>query len=327
MGNARDYIPALKLGHRITPNDIAGMIGLPYVGKIIYVDPSAGSDSNAGTSQQKAKATVAAAYALATSGKHDVIIIAPTGGTGRTTETTAITWAKRFTHLIGNAASTFQDARAGMNFTGTTGTAAGSLTVSENGCIFKNLTLTGTDDVNVPVTVTGDYNLFEGVDFKGALNATSGDDTASRALVLSGAQENAFVGCTFGADTFMRSAANYTVEFASAASRNVFVGCQFIMASDATTPRHIYFSETNSIDRWARFHDTLFYNFTENDAAQIAAAMNLATQTTTGHVILSGERLLVGIDNWESTASGRIWTSQATATANAVGQAINPTVD
>lgn len=327
MAKARDYIPALKFGHKIYPEDLAGMVGLPHVGTIYYVDPNSGSDSNSGLTQASAFATVATAYNATTSGKHDVVIIAPSGGTGRTAETTAITWAKRFTHLIGSAAPTVQDARAGMSFSGTTGTASGSFTVSENGCLFRNLTLTTTDDNNSFVTLSGDYNSFQGVDFKGALNATSGDDTASRALVLSGAQENYFAGCTFGADTFMRSAANYTVEFASAASRNVFDDCRFIMASDATTPRHIYFSEANSIDRWVEFKDCTWYNFTTNDTAQIAAAMNLATQTTTGHVLLTGENMLVGIDNWESTASGRIWIKQSTATANAAGQAINPTVD
>ncbi len=327
MGKARDFIPALKYGHKIMPEDLAGVLGLPYVGKIIYVDPSGGNANNSGGAFNDALLTVAAAYDKTTSGQHDVVLLAPSGGTGRTTETTAISWAKRFTHLIGNAAPTAQDARAGMNFTGTTGTAAGSFTVSENGCLIKNITLTGTDDVNVPVTITGHYNSFQGVDFKGALNATTGDDTAARALLLSGGQENYFGGCTFGMDTIMRSAANYTVEFASAASRNVFDECQFIVASDATTPRHIFFSGTNSIDRWVRFNNCVWYNFTENDSAQIAACMNLATQTATGHVLLTGFNQLVGIDNWESTASGRIWIPQATATANAVGQSINPTVD
>jgi len=328
MSKARDYIPALRYGHKIMPEDLAGVLGLPYVGKVIYVDPSGGNDTaNSGNSFNDAYKTVATAYAAATSGQHDVVLIAPSGGTGRTAETTAITWGKRFTHLIGAAAPTFQDARAGMNFSGTTGTASGSLTVSENGCIFRNLTLTTTDDNNSFVTVSGDYNAFIGCDFKGALNGTTGDDTAARALVLSGGQENTFAGCTFGADTFDRSAANYTVEFAAAASRNVFDDCQFIMSSDATTPRHIYFSGANSIDRWVRFNNCLWYNFTTNDTAQITAAMNLATQTATGHVLLTGHQLLVGIDNWESTASGRLWITQHTATANAVGQAINPTVD
>lgn len=323
MGKLSDYVPALRYGNKVYPQDIAGLVGLPAIGNVFYVDPTAGSDTaNSGTSQNDAFATVATAYAACVSGNHDVVIIAPTGGTGRTSETTAITWGKRFTHLIGSAAPTVQDARAGISF----GT-GGSLTITENGCLFKNLTFNGSADINVPVTISGDYNSFIGVDFKGSLNSDTGDDTAMRCLVLSGGQENYFGSCTFGSDTIMRSAANYTVEFASSASRNVFEGCRFIMATDATTPAHIYFNGTSAIDRWIEFRDCLFYNFTANNAAEPAAVMNLAAQTATGHVLVTGNSQLCNIDNWEATASGRIWYASFSTTANAVGKPINPTVD
>lgn len=321
-GRASQYIPALRYGFKIYPEDLAGMIGLPYVGSVVYVDPTSGSDTNAGRTQNQALATVAAAYDETQSAQHDVVLIAPTGGTGRTAETTAITWAKRFTHLIGNAAPTYQDARAGISF----GT-GGSLSVTENGCIFRTLTFNGSTDINVPVTVSGDYNAWIGVDFKGSLNETTGDDTAMRCLVLSGAQENTFAGCTFGSDTIMRSAANATVEFASAASRNVFADCRFIEATDATTPVHVLFTGTSAIDRWLEFRDCLFYNFTANDAAEPAAVMDLSAQTATGHVLLTGNCQLHHIDNWEATASGRISYASFSTTANAVGKPINPTVD
>lgn len=329
MGRASDYIPALKFGHKIYPDDLAGMLGLPYVGQIIYVDPSAGSDANnSGKSQTDALATVATAYGKATSGKHDVVLIAPTGGTGRTAETTAISWAKRFTHLVGSSAPTAQDTRAGMGFSGTLGVAAGSLSITENGCLFKNLTFNGTDDVNVPVQINGgDYNSFIGCDFKGALNATSGDDTASRALYITGGQENYFGGCTFGQDTIMRSAANATLEFASAASRNVFEGCRFIAAIDAATPVHVLFTGTSAIDRWIEFKECTFYSFSANDATAMTACMNLSAQTATGHVLVTGNPYLsLGITDWEATASGRIQMQAFSVTANTLGLAIKPTV-
>lgn len=318
-----DYVPGMKEGAlRIYPEDIAGMVGLPHVGNIFYVDPSGGADTNSGLTQGDALITVAAAYAKMVDGNHDVTIIAPSGGTGRTSETTAITWGKRFAHLIGSAVPTAQDARAGISF----GT-GGSLTISENGCLFKALTFNGTADINVPVTVTGDYNSFLGVDFKGSLNATTGDDTAARALYLNGAQENLFAGCTFGADTFMRSAANATIEFASAASRNVFVDSRLIMAVDAATAVHVLFTGTNAIDRWIEFKNTSFYSFSANNATAATACMDLSAQTTTGHVLLTGNTCIMGgITDWEATASGRIYMQPFTATANAIGLAINPTV-
>lgn len=322
-GKARDYIPALKYGNKIMPEDLAGLVGLPYVGTVFYVDANAGSDTaNSGTAQNDAFATVAAAYDACTSGKHDVVIIAPTGGTGRTAETTAITWGKRFTHLIGSAAPTAQDARAGISF----GT-GGSLSITENGCLFKNLTFNGTTDINVPVTISGDYNAFLGCDFKGSLNSTTGDDTAARALYLNGAQENYFGGCTFGGDTIMRSAANATLEFASAASRNVFEDCRLIAAIDAATPVHVLFTGTSAIDRWVEFKNTSFYSFSANNGTAMTACMNLSAQTATGHMLLTGNTCMMGgITDWEATASGRIYMQPFTATANAIGIAINPTV-
>ena len=118
---ARDYIPSVKLGGaKWLPNDIAGMLGLPTIGNIYYVDPYAGSDTaNNGSTQNTALATVAAAYALCTAGNHDVVIISATGGTGRTNEPVAIDWAKKFTHLIGSAAPVGVAPRAGLEFAST----------------------------------------------------------------------------------------------------------------------------------------------------------------------------------------------------------------
>lgn len=318
----RDYVPALKYGAKITPADLEGSVGLPYVGDVFYVDPYGGSDNNSGLSQSDALKTIGAAYALGTSGQQDVVIIAPTGGTGRTTETTAISWAKRFFHIVGSSAPTAQDTRAGLSFS-----TGGSLTISENGCLVKNITFNGTTDINVPVTVSGSYNSFIGVDFKGSLNATTGDDTAARALYINGGQENYFGACTFGADTFMRSAANATVEFASAASRNLFDGARFIMAVDAATPVHVLFTGTSAIDTWIEFRDTIFYSFSANDGTAATACMNLSAQTATGHVLVTGySSLMGGITDWEATASGRIYMNRWTETANVLGLPLNPTV-
>ena len=120
VGAAKKY-PGFGSGPlKVYPQHIAGMIGLPYVGNIFYVDPTAGSDTaNSGTSQNDALATVFAAEDKCVSGQHDVVIIAPTGGTGRTTEASSIVWDKRFTHLIGSCAPSGVNNRAGMSFSST----------------------------------------------------------------------------------------------------------------------------------------------------------------------------------------------------------------
>ena len=320
---ASAYDRRLAAGLKIYPEDIAGMIGLPYVGSVYYIDPNSGSDSGSGRTYASALKTVGQYYSLAVSGKHDVGIIAPSGGTGRTAETASVTWAKRFTHLIGSAAPTAQDARAGVGMAAST-----VFTISENGCLFKNLTFTQTADVNEPVTITGDYNSFLGVDFKGSLNATTGDDVAMRCLNLDGGQENYFGGCTLGQDTIMRGgAANATLEFENAASRNVFEDCKFIAAIDGATPTHVLFTGTSAIDRWVEFKNTSFYSFSANDATAMTACMNLSAQTATGHVLVTGfPYLSTGITDWEATASGRIQMQAFNTATGTIGIAIKPTV-
>jgi len=300
---AHDYYPGVKK-YKWYPEDIAGMIGLPHVGNIFYVDPNSGSDTaNSGTSQNDAFKTIAVAYAACTSGQHDVVVVAPTGGTGRTAETTAITWAKRFTHLMGSAAPLAENTRAGISF----GT-GGSLTISENGCIFKNLTFTSSADIDESVSVTGSYNGFYNVNFKGTYNATSADSTPWRALNINGGQENYFGGCTLGSNTMTRGAANATLELESAASRNMFEDCYFTMHNDtANTPVHVLLTGTNAVDRELRFKNCTFYSFWTNHTDKTAAVFNNSADTSTSDIIMEGTNLAVGFDDWEASASNKMW--------------------
>ena len=114
MGDASDFIPALRYGHKIMPQHLAGMIGLPRVGNIVYVDPSSGSDSASGRTFDDAYATVGAAYAAMTADNDDVMVICGTSSTGRTTETAAVAWNKRRTHLVGNGPARRINSRNGV---------------------------------------------------------------------------------------------------------------------------------------------------------------------------------------------------------------------
>lgn len=324
MSYARNYSSPVKTSRFLwQQRDIIGAgLGLPHVGDIWYVDGSNGSDTAYKKNDpDQPLATVSAAFSAATANQHDVVLINPSGGTGRVSESTAITWNKRFTHLVGNAAPTQQDARAGISFA-----SGGSLTISENGCRFTNLTFNGTADINVPVTNTGSYNSFVGVDFKGSLNGTTGDDAASRALYINGGQENSFSGCMFGADTFARSTTNATLELANSASRNFFDGCYFIMHADNVGPNHLLLTGASAIDRWLWFNDCHFYTFWTNDADKITHAFDLSAQTTTGHVMVTGNYSLTGADDWEASASGKLYLQRFGETAGTVGLTVNPTV-
>ena len=290
---------------KVLPEHVAGMIGLPYVGTVFYVDATAGSDTaNSGTSQNDAFATVNTAFAAATSGQHDVIIIAPTGGSGRTTEATSINWNKRFTHLIGSAAPSMVNPRAGMSFT--SAATSPSFTISENGCIFKNITIAQFNDVNVLVEQTGNENYFGNVHFAGIGNADAGDDTAAVIINFNGGEENTYDGCMIGLDTVARTGANFSLNFASAAGnpRNVFRNCFFTLFGDAEAPRHVR-AQDGGTDRWELFDNCIFM-----DNSDITSATTQTDVFATGSASDQGGALIVkdcmnvSSTGWANTVAG-----------------------
>ena len=303
--DVKQSIPFFGRGGKLTPEHIAGMLGLPSIGKIWYVDPGKTSGvSGGGTSREDAFLTVAEGYAAATADQDDVVLIVPSSSTGRTSETAAITWAKRRTHLIGGTSPLQFSPRAGMSF----GSAVTSpcLTISTRSCIFKNITIAQFNDVNILVDLTGSYNYFEGVHFQGIGNATTGDDTAARIVRFNGSDENTFVGCTFGLDTVTRTGANYTLEFAGSKnnSRNVFQGCVFTMFADADAPRHILVGSSGA-DRFELFENCIFTdNSDTTSASQQTDAFNTDSAGNQGGVLIVKDCMLVGSTGWADTVGG-----------------------
>lgn len=316
MGRARDYMPALRYGAKIYPEDVAGILGLPSVGNVIYVDPTAGSDTaNNGSSQDSAFATVGKAYASAVSGNHDVILVAPTGGTGRTTEAAAISWAKRFTHLIGSAAPTITNARAGMSFSDLSGGTCFTMTSAATGCIFQNLTIASFADNNVLFQLTGaNYNYFGGVHFAGIGNDTTGDDTAARSLVLSAAGENTFETCTIGLDTITRSAANASLELTGSCPRNVFRDCLFPAYCDNAGVLFVKATTGNCNERFLIFDRCLFLNAVDGSSTTMTVGMSVGA--TGNGVIFMRDCWMRGATDMCNTYTNVYVTNPTVNTAN-----------
>lgn len=289
----------LKYGAKIMPDDIAGMLGLPVIGNIFYVDPYAGSDSaNSGSTEDNALKTVAAAYDKCTSGNNDVVLIAPTGGTGRTTEPAAIAWAKRFTHLIGAGAPTATSIRSGMSFTLTAATTTPQFVLSENGCIFKNITFyQGVATSYVMASITGDYNYFENCHFAGLSDATAASEANGVVLLMSGAEETRFVGCTFGNDNVARSAANTLIDFQSGASKTIFEGCRFLTYATAATAIDVRADSVNDIGRFVDFNGCAFVNYVDGTSLTQTVVMTL-NAAPGGVIIIRGGTISTGATDW-----------------------------
>ncbi len=260
MPNARNYDPALMYGSKVSAQDIAGMVGLPSVGNIFYVDPGAGSDSQSGASPESAFATVGAAYAQMVADNDDVCIIAPTSSTGRTNEAASIVWAKRRTHIIGNGPARQGWNRAGISFASTATTP--SFKVTATNCSFTNFMLYQPNDINVLCEVTAAYNTFNFVHFAGIANATTGADTAARSLVITEVDDNVFNHCMFGIDTVLNSAVNSIVELVgnTAVARTQFNDCIFTTTTDDAGVRFVLFTGAYSSEVYTLFRRCFFLN-------------------------------------------------------------------
>lgn len=327
----KDFNSALSSGAKIMPQDIAGMIGLPYVGNIFYIDPINGNDSYSGTAQNNAFKTLTKAYASTTNNNHDVIVIVPAGaGSGTepyaTVETAAITWSNNLTHLIGNVAGTPLSSRARVS----TLTAAVSpfITISGQGNSFHNVQFHSSATTNyINVRVSGNRNYFENVHFAGLANATAGDNATGASLELYGAQENYFVNCTVGLDTVTRTAANANLKItlgSDTVARNVFDSCIFPMMADADAPLFIKQGDSVGMDRWNLFRNCSFINCIGSTSTQQTDAFSI--HATPGGLIVLKDCLKIGATGWaDNLTSLYLLGSSSNSTYNqGIGFAVNP---
>ena len=278
MGRADSYIPALKYGHRIYPENIAGALGLPSVGQIYYVDPGK-SASGGGKTVDDAYVTIAEAFAAASADNDNVIIVAGTSATGRTAETDNITWSKRRLHMMGNGAPRRLNSRNGLgtasSLTGETTTAI--FTVTANNCIFANMSFADFQDNNLLVDIQSDYNTFMNVHFQGMGIQASADDADARSLLLTGSEENEFINCTIGLDTVTRGAANSSLELTGSCPRNKFINCDFPIFADAATPTWVKADTGNAYERFLQFENCFFNNPDGSSSTTLTIGMDLST--------------------------------------------------
>ena len=316
MLNPKNYDPALMQGARITPDMVAGMIGLPYVGKILYIDPTNGNDtSNAGESQDDALKTLTAAEVKMTSYYHDVAVIVP-GGTSGTAETAGITWDKHYAHVVGNTAPVSIGQRSRIVFT--TDATDPCLTISGNGNIFKNVQFATYQASNdVLVSLTGDRNYFGNVHFAGIGNATAGDDASARCISMSGAEENLFEGCTIGLDSIARSAANALVELASASTRNRFVNCELISFADNAGALFVKAASAADIDRFVEFKNCKFHNAVLSSGTTMTVAMDL--HAAVGGTVILDNSWLLGATDWADDFTNVYFAGGTQATSATAG--------
>lgn len=240
---------------------VAGM-GIPRgpKSKVYLVDPVNGSASNTGTTWQSPLKTLEAAEDLCVANQHDTVLFL--AGASANNPAAAIAWDKSYTHLIGVGSELPGLGQRCRVVAAAAIAATQTITFSGNGCIVKNMQFgnekaSGACGVAI---ITGQRCYFENVFFMVPVSVTA----ASYSAKISGG-ENAFVRCTFGQQTSVRTAATRNVWFYKGAGdnqRNKFIGCEFLSWSSVTTHVHVYTDvDINNECFMVEFENCLFANY------------------------------------------------------------------
>jgi len=293
-------------------------------GKVFFVDPALGSDSNNGTSPESALDTVAAAFALCTDKKGDTVYLLNDGTTSGTSRDTAIVWNKSNTHLVGLCAPAI-NARARIAPPTTDATDVDAytpyITISGNGCVFANISIfQGNSENTVPsvgLYVSGARNYFQNVSVITGAAANQGDEDDNYQVQITG-EENVFEKCYIGQDTEPRGGGvGGNVYFGAGASdqaaRNIFRGCVFPMFADNTDPVFVRVETVSDIMRWNLFEGCTFIN---TGTSTIAAGVSVVAAP--GGVLLFKDCGFHGCTNVTAADSTTVYCQ---------GPAGNPSVD
>lgn len=307
-------------------------------GKVFYVNPRTGSDTNSGESPTNEAvgrsrnkgplASISAAYALCTAGQNDTVVLLAAGNSASDTTvylSSTLTWAKNNTHLIGIGADSMVGQRTRIAQLSTATGVTSLLNVTGSACKFKNLHFFhGVDDatsIGPAVQVTGERNVFEDCHIAGMGHATMvGDGGAS--LKIDGGAENVFRRCTIGLDTIARdNSSDGEIWLDGAATRNIFEDCLIAAFISNVAYEHVVFQDATAIDRYVWFKNCLFYSISANNATPQDQIFEFKANLTQGHVILTGCSYATDDAScvWVTTGEGSIRNDAPAAAASGAG--------
>jgi len=326
-----------------------GIAGAPlFTGTWYFVDYLNGNDGNTGAADAPLQ-TLYMAHTRMTAGKNDVAVIVGNGGTtatqrlstaiAQTVDSTVtagtLVWSKNACHIIGQTAPTMVSQRARIappsgTYTMATFGSGNFVTVSATGCYFANFSLFNgfsTGGANqICWTDSGGRNCYVNVDFGGAGDAASAQNTGSRSLLITGTTgENTFIGCNVGLDTVTRTVANASLEFAGGTPRNTFIDCNFPFQTSAAGVLGILVTGASAIDRWQVFRNCTFINNIKSTSTTMTVLTSM-TSASPGGLILMKSPTMIGITEFGDTNGlANTYVDGGAPTAATTGIGVNPT--
>lgn len=272
---------------------IYGSGGIPVTeGNVYFVDAGIGSDGNKGTSKDRPFATIAKAYATATSNNNDVICLM---GSGTHSLTEMLDVSKNRVHFIGLDGTTRRYGQGAKVSMGVTTAATDVFAVKVTGVrnSFSNIKFISNNTKDESLYTVGDggeYTVWENCEF---YKSTDLNETGAAEVVLNG-DSCQFRGCTFG------SAANLLVGAiirpcilltrntvaSGKVSRDVTIeDCSFWRRASNVANRYIYAAGATDVERVFHLKNCTFFA-TKLSAALPAQCVAAAAEQTQGFVLI-----------------------------------------
>jgi hypothetical protein len=286
-------------------------------GKVWHVKPASGNDAYSGSHPSGAFKTLAKALASATANQNDIVLLYAESNTSANTtdyQATQLNWNKDLVHLIGIGSGVSMSSRSRIAPASAYANAAPIMTVSANGCYFANLSIyMGVASVAPlgALSVTGARNRFDNCHILG-MGATTNDVAGAYSLLLSGAEECEFHGCTIGSDrTPLGAAANSQIKFAATAKNILFKDCRIRLCSVHATNTLYVRAAAGSLDGTVVFQNCLCINSQSRTGSNLELTYGMAvTSDAGGDVIISPNSMVQAADVNASNA-GNVYAATA----------------
>ena len=276
--------------HAVYYEALTGLPRGPY-SRVFLVDAQHGDDDNNGQSFEHPLLTLEAAEDLCVDNHNDVVAII--GGPTQLNLAAALTWDKSYTHLVGLTNDLPGVGQRARLTSATDAAIAAMLTVSGNGCIFKNLNIQNecvADADSGALVVSGMRNYFRNCFISGMIGSAPAARAAAYSATVTG-PENYFDRCAIGVSTIERTAHNAELILSgSNCKRNHFRKTQFL--SQSVDAGKVLVRIAASTELWQlNFEECIWSNLAMNSGAG-------AGGTKIDHAIEDGATMYHQIQFW-----------------------------
>ena len=276
---------------------------------VFIVDPQTdhGDDNNNGQTFEKPLATLAAAEELCVDNHNDAVALV--GGPTANNLTANLAWDKSYTHLIGLTGDLPGIGQRARITSATSAAILEMLTLSANGCVFKNLNIQNECVANAnsgAMTISGMRNYLKNVFISGMISSVPAARAAAYSLTMTG-PENYLDRCAIGVSTIERTSTNAELILSgSNCKRNHFRKTKFL--SQSVTSGKVLVRVAAGTQLWQlEFEDCIWWNLAMNSGAGAGGTCiqhALEDGATMYHqILLSGLNTSVGCTQFVDVAT------------------------